>query len=113
MVIVPGGSCAYAAVIVPAGSIHQIEKAVAVMIAQSYRGNRPRELKYKRYSRRPRQLQQIGSGIVRLTNDIPGIAVLGLFVPRDGYFGEKLRGLKAFPQNASTSKRVCNVSVKE
>src|SRR5439155_20702728 len=46
-------------------------------------------------AKRPGLLERIGSRVVKLLHAIPGAWVIGVYVPRAGYFGEKVRSIKA------------------
>jgi len=86
-----GGSYAYAAVIVPETQLKALQKTVSETISNTYRGAAPKELKYKRYSKRPRLLGKVGPFLSKFLTETPGVAVTVLYVPSDGYFSEKAR----------------------
>jgi len=93
-----GDSLAYAALIVPKSAVGQIENEVSRIIEESYRGHRPKEIKYKEIRKSPRLLKRIGTNLVNLIHAIPNSAIVGLFVPQEGFFGERLRSIKAIAQ---------------
>jgi len=91
----PGGCYAYAAVVIPESAAAGLGDKLNAVLSECYRGRLPKELKHKQVADSRRLLDCIGPKVIDLLKKIPGSAVLGLFVPRDGYFGEKTRGLKA------------------
>ena len=93
-----GGSLAYAALIVPESAVGQIENEVSRILEESYRGSPPNEIKYKKISSRPQLLKRIGTNLVNLIHAIPNSAIIGLFVPQEGFFGERLRSIEARAQ---------------
>ena len=86
-----GGSYSYAAVIIPETQLKTLQKTVSETISNTYRGAAPKELKYKRYSKRPRLLGKIGPFLSKFLTGTPGVALIVLYVPSDGYFSEKAR----------------------
>jgi len=91
----PGGCYAYAAVVVPESAAAGLSDRLKAILKDCYRGRLPKELKHKKVKESDRLLDCIGPKVVDLVKKISGSAVLGLFVPRDGYFGEKTRGIRA------------------
>lgn len=91
-----GGSYSYAAVIVPQSQVSALEKTVERAISESYRGSTPKELKYQKYSKRPRLLEKVGNRMSEFLTQTHGVAIIGLYVPRDGCFAEMARSYKAF-----------------
>ncbi len=91
----PSDSYAYAGVIVPDSQVRAVNKIVGEIIRQSYRGSRPKELKYQRYFSRPRLLEKIGEKVSKFLTETQGIAVIALYVPANGYLAEQVRSLRA------------------
>lgn len=90
-----GGSLAYAALIVPESAVAGLYGSVDEILKNNYRGTPPTELKYSQISRRPRLLEGIGRDLTDMLCGIPGAAIIGLFVPQEGFFGEKVRSVEA------------------
>ena len=91
----PGGCYAYAAVAIPESANAALGDKLKTILTECYRGRLPKEMKHKKIADSRRLLECIGPKVVELLSGIPGCAVFGLFVPRDGYFGETTRGLTA------------------
>lgn len=98
-----GGSFAYGAVILPESQIPAIEGAVAQILKEVYRSTPPKELKYNKIDKSPRLLKQVGERVVRLLRETPGLNIVGLFVPRSGFFGERRRSIQAVADYARKS----------
>jgi len=89
------GSLSFAALIVPEGAVEKLKQGVADIIQNCYRGSRPEELKYTKISKHPGLLDRVGREVAALIKSIPECAVIGIYVPSSGLFGEKLRALHA------------------
>lgn len=73
-----------------------LEKTIKDIISTYYRGSTPKELKYQKYSKHLGLLEKVGNRISEFLTQTPGVTVIGLYVPRDGYFAEMARSYKAF-----------------
>jgi hypothetical protein len=91
----PGGCYAYAAVVIPESAAASLGDKLRTILTDCYRGRLPKELKHKKIAASARLLECVGPKVVALLSGIPGSTLLGLFMPRDGYFGEKTRGIRA------------------
>jgi Protein of unknown function (DUF3800) len=89
------GSLAYAALVIPESQVENLESRVAQILSESYRGRPASELKYSKLSKHPGLLERVGSRVVKLLSEMPESRVIGVFVPRAGYFGEKTRSIIA------------------
>jgi hypothetical protein len=89
------GSFVHAAFIISQSQVSPMEESIRRIMAESYRGSPPKELKYKEISKRPGLLERVGSKMVEFFRQTPDVAVIGIFVPRSGYFGERRRSIEA------------------
>lgn len=92
------GFLALAALIVPEDSIRQISDGVNAILRHCYRGRPAVELKHSQIRKYPRLHECVGKRIVELLASVPGCSIVGLCVPRDGFFAEQLRSIKAIAQ---------------
>lgn len=90
-----GGSLAFGAFIIPESAIEAVQQGVAEIIKANYRGSAPDELKHSAISKHPGLLERVGRGVAELINRIPSSAVIAIYVPRSGLFGEKRRVMQA------------------
>jgi hypothetical protein len=90
-----GGSLSFGALIIPESSVDKVSRGVEAIIQKCYHGSRPEELKYTRISKRPGLLDRVGREVAELIKSIPDSAVIGIYVPQSGLFGERLRALRA------------------
>lgn len=111
-----GGSLSFAAFIIPESAIEAVQQGVEEIIKANYRGSGPDELKYSAISKRPGLLERVGRGVADLINRIPSSAVIAIYVPRSGLFGERLRSLRAighYEKQPPTEEELAAVDSKE
>lgn len=90
------GSLSFAAFIVPESAVEQVQKGVEGIFQNCYsKGSKPKELKYSQISKHGGLLERVGRQVAELIKSIPGGAVLAIYVPRSGLFGEHRRSLQA------------------
>ena len=93
-----GGSLSYAAFIIPESAVERIGEGIGRIFTACYSGQPPSELKYRRIKKQPRLLQCIGTELAALIRATPSCAIIGLFVPQDGFFQERVRSIKAIAE---------------
>jgi len=90
------GSMSFGAFVVPESAVPRVEKGVEDIFKNCYgKGSKPKELKYSQVSKHPGLLERVGRAVAELIQSIPGCAVLAIYVPRSGLFGERRRSLRA------------------
>jgi hypothetical protein len=90
------GSMSFAAFIVPESAVEQVRQGVEDIFRNCYRkGSNPKELRYSQISKSGGLLERVGRRVAELIKSIPGCAVLAIYVPRSGLFGEQRRSLQA------------------
>jgi hypothetical protein len=98
-----GQDYAYAAVIVPENQVEEIGVRLEEILRRIFPKEQSKELKYSELWRDPISRERVGAMVVQqLLLDIPGLAVLGLYVTRDGFFNERIRSLRAMREDEKT-----------
>jgi hypothetical protein len=89
------GAYSLGALIIPKAFEAELNERVADILRSSYRGRHPRELKHSKIKKSPRLLKVVGEQISDLLKSSSDIAVIGYYMPREGFFGEKVRSIRA------------------
>lgn len=90
------GSMSFAAFIVPESAVDRVRQGVEDIFQSCYsKGSQPKELKYSQIKKSGGLLDRVGRRVADLIKSIPGCAVLTIYVPQSGLFGEERRSLHA------------------
>jgi hypothetical protein len=90
------GSMSFAAFIVPESAVDRVRQGVEDIFQSCYsKGSQPKELKYSQIKKSGGLLDRVGRRVADLIKSNPGCAVLTLYVPQSGLFGEERRSLYA------------------
>lgn len=90
------GSMSFAAFIVPGSAVEHVRQGVHDIIENCYsKGSKPKELKYSQIAKHGGLLERVSRKVAELIKSISGCAVLAIYVPRSGLFGEQRRSLHA------------------